>query len=122
MSVSDDPVSAAELQSRLSRAELELSQLAQKIEERKDKLQAALLKSGQFETDFDDFLRWLTKTERTVANLRPISADTATVQDQKDSYQVCVFVCLFFALQFSRWFRSCCTVVSNRYIGALFYQ
>lgn len=94
MSVSDDPVSAAELQSRLSRAELELSQLAQKIEERKDKLQAALSKSGQFETDFDDFLRWLTKTERTVANLRPISADTATVQDQKDSYQVCFF-CLF---------------------------
>lgn len=94
LSASDDPVAAAELQSRLSRAELELKQLAQKIDERKDKLEAALSQSGQFETDFDDFLRWLTKTERTVAKLRPISADPATVQEQKDSYQVRVDVCV----------------------------
>ena len=94
LSASDDPVAAAELQNRLSRAELELKQLAQKIDERKDKLEAALSQSGQFETDFDDFLRWLTKTERTVAKLRPISADPATVQEQKDSYQVRVDVCV----------------------------
>lgn len=81
-------MSAAELQSRISRAELELNQLAEKIEARENQLQAALSQSGQFETDFDDFLRWLTKTERTVAKLRPISADVATVQEQKDSYEV----------------------------------
>lgn len=81
-------MSAAELQSRLSRAELELKQLSEKIDERENQLQAALAQCGQFETDFDEFLRWLTKTERTVAKLRPISADLATVQEQKDSYQV----------------------------------
>ena len=90
MSTSDDPVAAAQLQSRLSRAELELNQLAEKIKDREDKLQAALSQSGQFEANFDDFLRWLTKTERTVAKLRPISADQATVAEQKDSYQVCI--------------------------------
>lgn len=89
MSASDDPVSAVELQSRLSRAEAELNQLALKISERKDKLETALSQGGQFETDFDEFLRWLTKTERTVTKLRPISADQSTVQDQQDSYQVC---------------------------------
>lgn len=88
LSASEDPVSAAELQSRVSRAELDLKQLAEQIEERENQLQTALSQCGQFETDFDDFLRWLTKTERTVAKLRPISADEATVQDQKDSYQV----------------------------------
>ena len=81
-------MSAAELQSRLSRAELELKQLSEKIDERENQLQAALAQCGQFEIDFDEFLRWLTKTERTVAKLRPISADLATVQEQKDSYQV----------------------------------
>ena len=81
-------MSDAELQSRISRAELDLKQLTEQIEERENQLQIALAQCGQFETDFDDFLRWLTKTERTVAKLRPISADVATVQDQKDSYQV----------------------------------
>ena len=110
LSVSDDPVSAAELQSRLSRAELELNQLAQKVEERKDKLQAALSQSGQFETDFDDILRWLTKTERTVAKLRPISADSSTVQEQQESYQVCLYLFPssrnFVSLSFSSNFHS----------------
>ena len=81
-------MSAAELQSRISRVELDLRQVAEQIEERENQVQAALTQCGQFETDFDDFLRWLTKTERTVAKLRQISADVATVQDQKDSYQV----------------------------------
>ena len=81
-------MSAAELQSRISRVELDLRQVAEQIEERENRVQAALTQCGQFETDFDDFLRWLTKTERTVAKLRQISADVATVQDQKDSYQV----------------------------------
>ena len=65
-----------------------MKRLAEQIEERENQLQTALAQCGQFETDFDDFLRWLTKTERTVAKLRPISADLATVQDQKDTYQV----------------------------------
>ena len=94
IATSDDPVSAAELQSRLSRAELELNQLAGKLEERRGKLQAALSQSGQFESDFDDFLRWLTKTERTVAKLRPISADHATVEEQSESYRVSVLMSL----------------------------
>ena len=81
-------MSDAELQSRISRAELDLKQLTELIEERENQLQTALARCGQFENDFDDFLRWLTKTERTVAKLRPISADAATVQDQKDTYQV----------------------------------
>ena len=108
LSASEDPVSDAELQSRISRAELDLKQLAEQIEERETQLQTALAQCGQFETDFDDFLRWLTKTERTVAKLRPISADVATVQDQKDSYQVGVNWCLtclfvsFFKFQFNR--------------------
>jgi len=88
LSASEDPVSAAELQSQKSRAELDLKQLAEQIGERESQLQTVLAQCGQFETDSDDFLRWLTKTERTVAKLRPISADAATVQDQKDSYQV----------------------------------
>ena len=88
LSSSDDPVAAAELESRLSRAELELNQLSEKIEARENQLQAALAQCGQFETDSDDFLRWLTKTERTVAKLRPISADAGTVQEQNDDYQV----------------------------------
>jgi len=102
LSASEDPVSAAELHSQISRAELDLKQLAEQIGKRENQLQAVLAQCGQFETDSDDFLRWLTKTERTVAKLRPISADVATVQDQKDSYQVgvtgflaCLFVCLF---------------------------
>ena len=97
-------MSAAELQSRISRAELDLKQLAEQIEERENQLQAALTQCGQFETDFDDFLRWLTKTERTVAKLRPISADVASVQDQKDSYRVGVnlcLTCLFLSLSFN---------------------
>ena len=81
-------MAAAELQSQISRAELDLKQLAEQIKERENQLQTVLTQCGQFETDSDDFLRWLTKTERTVAKLRPISADVATVQDQKDSYQV----------------------------------
>ena len=85
---SEDPVTAAELQNRISRAELELNQLAEKIEARENQLQAVLAQCGQFENDFDDFLRWLTKTERTVTKLRPISADVATVEEQKDSYKV----------------------------------
>lgn len=88
LATSDDSVAAAELESRLSRAELELNQIEQKIKEREDSLQIALSQSGQFEGNVDDFLRWLTKTERTLAKLRPISADLSTVQEQKDSYQV----------------------------------
>lgn len=88
LATSDDPVAAAEVQSRLSRAELELNQIERKIKEREDSLQTALSQSGQFEGNVDDFLRWLTKTERTLAKLRPISADLPTVQEQKNSYQV----------------------------------
>lgn len=88
LATSDDPVAAAELESRLSRAELDLNQIDQKIKEREDSLQIALSQSGLFEGNVDDFLRWLTKTERTLAKLRPISADLPTVQEQKDSYQV----------------------------------
>lgn len=88
LSDSEDPVTAAELESRLSRADLELKQLPDKIEARENQLQAALAQCDQFEADSDDFLRWLTKTERTLAKLRPISADVGTVQEQKDSYQV----------------------------------
>ena len=79
LATSDDPVAAAEL---------ELNQIEQKIKEREDSLQIALSQSGLFEGNVDDFLRWLTKTERTLAKLRPISADLPTVQEQKDSYQV----------------------------------
>lgn len=106
---SEDPVSAAELQNRISRAEQELNQLAEKLEGRENQLQAVLTQCGQFETDFDDFLRWLTKTERTVGKLRPISADAATVQEQKDSYQVGVSLCYLklrlSSSQLQQWFN-----------------
>ena len=88
LSDSEDPIAAAELESRLSRADLELKKLSDKIEARENQLQAALAQCDQFEADSDIFLRWLTKTERTFAKLRPISADAGTVREQKDSFQV----------------------------------
>ena len=88
LSDSEDPIAAAELESRLSRADLELKKLSDKIEARENQLQAALAQCDQFEADSDIFLRWLTKTERTFAKLRPISADAGAVQEQKDSFQV----------------------------------
>ena len=91
---SGDPVYAEDLQNELSTIRDQLFQLSSKVEQRNLVLQNIFDQCGQFETDSDNFLRWLTKTERTMSNLRPISADADTVKEQSANFQVS-YVILF---------------------------
>lgn len=86
--VSEDPVLESELKSQLAQAADPLEKLGEKLNERKGKLEAVISQSGEFEKDLDEFQRWLTKTERTVAELRPASADPDTVKNQKVAFEV----------------------------------
>ena len=85
----EDPVLESQLNTQLEEAAVPLDELGDKLNERKGKLQDVLAQSGEFETDLDAFQRWLTKMEEVVAEQRPVSADTGTVKNQKDAYEVC---------------------------------
>lgn len=85
---SKEPEVESELNNQLSRAADSLEKLSDKLNDRKDKLLSVITQSGEFEKDLDEFLLWLTKTERTVSKLKPISADSDIVKHQREECQV----------------------------------
>ena len=85
---SKEPEVESELNNQLSQAADSLAELSDKLNDRKDKLLSVITQSGEFEKDLDEFLLWLTKTERTVSKLKPISADSDIVKHQREECQV----------------------------------
>lgn len=85
---SQDPVMAADLDAQLAKLEDSLNSLDDKLKSRENTLEGVISQGDAFEGDLDDFLRWMTKAERNLAQLRPVSADADTAKHQKDEYQV----------------------------------
>ena len=86
-----DPLMAADLDAQLAKLDDRLNALDDKAQDRKSTLEGVISQGDAFESEFDDFLRWLTKAERHQAQLRPISADADVVKYQKEKYQVWQF-------------------------------
>lgn len=88
VATTNDPVMAADLDEQLTKLDDRLNALDSKAKDRKSTLEGVISQGDAFESEFDDFLKWLTKAERQQAGLRPISADVDMVKHQKDDYQV----------------------------------
>ena len=83
-----EPEVETELRDLLAQARDLLTRLSDKLAERRKRLQAVITQSGEFEKDLDEFLLWLTKTERAVVKSKPPSAHVDVVKRQKDEFQV----------------------------------
>lgn len=91
MANTSDPVMAANLDEQLAALDDHLNALGDKAKARKDALEEAISQGDEFENDFDDFIKWLTKAERQIDELSPISADSDLVKQQRDIFKVITF-------------------------------
>ena len=88
ITATEDPVVKAELADQLANCENNLQSLDDKLKDRKSKLDSIIGEVGAFQNDCDDFLRWLTTTERTLAVAKPVSGDADTVKQQLEDFKV----------------------------------
>ncbi|XP_013787345.1 dystonin-like, partial [Limulus polyphemus] len=65
-------------------------ELLKGIVERQQELENALLKLGQFQHALDELLSWMTKTERTLTNLKPVAGDPQIIEVELAKHKVLV--------------------------------
>ena len=87
MQKSPDPA-AQSLKSHLHSLQTRWDNIMSRASERKDKLQDAVSQAESFHGDLQDFINWLTNTEKTLNNLKPVSRVVDTVNGQIDEHKV----------------------------------
>ncbi|XP_076320048.1 microtubule-actin cross-linking factor 1, isoforms 1/2/3/4/5-like isoform X3 [Tachypleus tridentatus] len=60
------------------------------IVERQQELENALLKLGQFQHALDELLSWITRTERTLTDLKPVAGDPQVIEVELAKHKVLV--------------------------------
>ena len=65
-----------------------VNEIKMKVNERCEKLESALTQSQEFHDNLDEFLRWLTTTERTLAKETPISGNPEECSVQQNDVKV----------------------------------
>lgn len=88
ITATEDPVVKAELADQLAAVGDNLQSLDEKVQERKGKLEGVIEEVDAFQNNYDDFLRWLTTTEKTLAAEKPVSGNAETVKKQQEDFVV----------------------------------
>lgn len=88
MEKSPDPA-AQTLKHNLHNLQTRWDNVMSRANERRDKLQEAVTHAESFHDDLQKLIAWLTNTEKTLNNLKPVSRVVDTVKAQIDEHQVC---------------------------------
>ena len=86
---SHDPETAKEINERIKKVKEPVNEIRLNIKERCENLESALTESQGFHDNLDEFLRWLTTTERTLAREAPISGNPEECGVQQKDVEVC---------------------------------
>ena len=82
----DDVV--VEVVSMLSKAQTKMDGIEAKVDERRDKLQAAILESQDIQITFAEFLNDMAGIEEELSAVRPVSAVMDTLKEQEREHKV----------------------------------
>ena len=85
----DEPLVVAKIKDKLDKVELSYEDVRAKIIELEGNLQAAQIRTQEFQVAFGDFKKTMDEIEELVANQELVSAVFGTVKKQKESDEVC---------------------------------
>lgn len=85
---SQNPETTKQVNEKIKKVKEPLNEIRLKVNERCEQLEFALTESQSFYDNFDEFLRWLTTTERTLAKKTPISGNPDECATQKKGVEV----------------------------------
>lgn len=84
----NDPETSKEVNEKVRKVKEPVREIRVKVNERREKLETALTESQGFHDNLDEFLRWMTATERTLAKESPISGNPNESMAQKKEHEV----------------------------------
>lgn len=84
----DEPLVVASIKDKLDKVESPYEDLKAKVDELKGRLQAAQIRSQEFDVSFSDFKDKLQNMEELAAKLQPVSAVYDTLKEQKSNDEV----------------------------------
>ena len=87
----DEPLVVAAIKDKLDKVESPFEDLKAKITELEGRLQAAQIRSQEFNVSFNEFTDKLQNMEELAANLQPVSAVYGTLEQQKSNDEVTSF-------------------------------
>ena len=93
---SHDPETTKKVNEKIKKVKEPVNEIRLKVNERFENLESALTESQGFHDNLDEFLRWLTTTERTLAKEAPISGNPEECATQQKDVQVRVFWLLIY--------------------------
>ena len=85
---SHDPETTKKVNERIKQVKEPVNEIRVKVNERCEELESALTESQGFHDNLDEFLRWLTMTERTLAKETPISGNPEECSVQQKDVEV----------------------------------
>ena len=85
---SHDPETTKKVNDKIKKVKEPVNEIKVKVNERCEKLESALTESQGFHDNLDEFLRWLTATERTLAKETPISGNPEECGVQQKDVEV----------------------------------
>lgn len=90
---SHDPETTKEVNERIKKLKEPVNEIRHRVNERCEALESVLAESQGFHDDLDEFLRWLTTTERALAKEAPISGNPEECGVQQKDIQVSDVFC-----------------------------
>lgn len=84
----DQPLVAASIKDKFDKVEQPYNDLRAKVLDLEGRLQAAQMRTQEFQVSFDDFKDKLGEMEEQTADLKPVSAVYDTLKDQQESDEV----------------------------------
>ena len=84
----DDDEVAVEVVTILSKAQAKMNTIETKVDDRRDKLQAAILESQDIQITFVEFLNDMAGIEEELSAMRPVSAVMDTLKEQEREHKV----------------------------------
>ena len=91
----DEPLVVAEIKDKLDKVDLPYEDIRAKLNELEGKLQAAQMRTQEFNVAFDDFKEKLDEIEELATKQQPVSAVFDTVKKQKKADEVCKVILVY---------------------------